>query len=104
MGYCLHKYSSFFNGARSFFVSATEYLLKWCPMKEDILKHATRIDFENRLEKSSCSVEYFIHHYHKSFTSVDIDKLIKQFWNYQLLITSDILTFVKQLAGLDESY
>ena len=32
------KFSSFFSAVRMFFSYATEYLLKWCPMKEDLLK------------------------------------------------------------------
>ena len=52
------SYKSFFDGAREFFVRATEHLLASCPFQGDILCHATWIDFKNRLE--SFRTEFFI--------------------------------------------
>ena len=30
-------------------IRATEYLLKWCPLEDEHISHATWLDFENRL-------------------------------------------------------
>ena len=33
----------------NFFVCAASYLIKWCPLKEELLLHATWLDFEHTL-------------------------------------------------------
>ncbi len=95
------KFSSLFSAARKFFVCATDYLLKWCPMEEELLKHATWIDFDSRMDKGFCSVEYFTYRYPIFFTSLDRDKLHEQFVSYQLLADSDIPESVKEKSGSD---
>ena len=98
------KFSSFFCAVREFFMHAIEYLLKWCPLKEELLKHATWIDFENRLDKGFCSVDYFIHRFPNIFQSVDMDKLNEQFLNYQLLMPGDIPAFIREKAEENDHY
>jgi len=33
----LYQQTTFFNAAKAFFIKATEYLLKWCPLKDELL-------------------------------------------------------------------
>ena len=81
---------------------AASYLIKWCPMKEELLLHDTWLHFEQRLQKSFISVEYFVHRFPKNFASIDIDKLNKEFINHQLLSPSDIPSTIKESANLSE--
>ena len=96
-------YSCFFDAVQAFFIFASDYLLKWCPIKDDLLSHATWVDFEHRIEKSFYSVEFFIHRYKQIFTGMNMDKLEEQFLNYQLLTDEEIPKDVKEKAGRDES-
>ncbi len=70
-------------------------------MEEELLKHATWIDFDSRMDKGFCSVEYFTYRYPIFFTSLDRDKLHEQFVSYQLLADSDIPESVKEKSGSD---
>ena len=97
------QYSSFFDAAKAFLVRATEYLIKWCPLEDELLTHATWLDFEHRLEKNFLSVQYFILHYPEIFPEMNMDQLNEQFLNYQLLSAEDIPKSVKDSAGLNES-
>ena len=89
------QYSLFFRAVKAFLVRATEYLLKWCPLEDELLTHSTWLDFENRLEKSFLSVQYFVLHYLDIFPDMNMDQLNEQFLNYQLLLAGDIPTVVK---------
>jgi len=40
----------FYTAVKAFYIRATEYLLKWCPLQDRLLIHSTWIDFEHRLE------------------------------------------------------
>lgn len=97
------QYSLFFRAVKAFLVRATEYLLKWCPLEDELLTHSTWLDFENRLEKSFLSVQYFVLHYLDIFPDMNMDQLNEQFLNYQLLLAGDIPTVVKDSAGLSEN-
>ena len=35
------SYSTFFDGVRAFLICSSEYLLKWCPIEDEFLSHAT---------------------------------------------------------------
>jgi len=94
-----HQQTSFFAAAKAFFIKATEYLLKWCPLKDELLVNTTWLDFEKRLEKNF-SVEYFVLKYHDMFSGVSIDQLNVQFLNYQLFSEADISKEVKEQANL----
>ena len=56
-----HDYNKFYKGARTFFITAAEYVIKTYPLKDDLLKHAKFVDFENQEEATFSSVEYFIY-------------------------------------------
>ena len=94
------QYDTFFAAARAFLVKAAEYLLKWCPFQDELLRSATWLDFEHRLDKSFSSVEYFVHLYTNIFPVMDIDKLNEQFLSYQLLEESSIPMEIKDSIGL----
>ena len=49
------------------------YLLKWCPLEDELLTHATWLDFEGRLEKSFNYLEYFICKYPELLSGMDVD-------------------------------
>ena len=97
-----HQHTTFFAAAKVFFIKATEYLLKWCPLKDELLVNATWLDFERRLEKNFSFVEYFVLKYHDIFSGMNIDQLNEQFLNYQLISEADIPKEVKEQANLDE--
>lgn len=40
-----HNYNKFYKGARSFFTTAAEYIIKTYPLKDDLLKHAKFVNF-----------------------------------------------------------
>ena len=84
------SYKSFFKAAREFLIKAIEYLLATCPFQDEILCHATWIDFKNRLEQRFTSVEYFVHRYPEFFDGINMDHLNEQFLNYQLLLKEDV--------------
>ncbi len=54
------KHANFFMAVKAFLVRAAEYLLKWCPLEDELLTHATWLDLEHRLAKCFLSVEYFV--------------------------------------------
>lgn len=97
-----YQYTVFYKAVKAFFFRATEYIIKWCPFKEELLTHSTWLDFEHRLEKSFNSVEYFVLRYPQILQGINIDVLNEQFLNYQLIEEKDITTYVKESAGLTE--
>ena len=58
-----HQFGKFFKAVREFLMCGIEYLLKWCPLEEELLTHATWLNFEQRLLNNFLSVEYFVHRY-----------------------------------------
>ena len=69
-----------------FFESVTSYLLKWCPLKDDLLLNATWIDFKQRLNSTFSSVEYFIARFPSLLSHLNKDLVNDQFLSYQLMI------------------
>ena len=70
------------------------------PLEDELLTHATWLNFEGRPEKSFNSVEYFICRYPELFPGINVDRLTEQLLNYQMLISEDIPITVKESAGL----
>ena len=64
--------------------------------------NATWLDFENQLQKSFSSVEYFVLKYGCILSGINMDQLNEQFLNYQLLAEADIPKEVKERTGLSE--
>lgn len=93
-----YQYSKFFKAAKAFLIRATEYLIKWCPLDDELLVHATWLSFESRLEKTFVSVQYFVDCYQELFTNLNMDKLNDQFLAYQLLTDEDIPQSLKELS------
>ena len=94
--------SAFYSAARDFLATACDYLIKWCPFQEEIVHHATWLDFEHRLDKPFSSVEYFIVRYSSILTSIDLNKLEAQFLNYQLVDEEQIPEYVKASGRVDD--
>ena len=94
----------FYQAVRVFFVCATEYLLKWCPFKDELLSHVVWVGFESRLEKTFSSVEYIVHRYHTLFPGLNMDRLNEQYLTYQLLVDEDIPKSVRESAGVDAEH
>lgn len=92
---------AFFNAIKCFLIRATEYLLKWCPLEDELLTHAKWLCFEDRLESSFNSVEYFVHRYSEIFSGMDKERLNEQFLSYQLLRDEDIPEAVKEITSDD---
>ena len=57
-----YQYTKFFHAAKAFLIRATEYLIKWCPLDDELMTRATWIDFK-RLDKTFLSVRYFVERY-----------------------------------------
>ena len=57
--------------ARWFLIKAVDYLIKWCPLKDPLLHHASWIDFRNRCKCSFMSVEFFVDSYTHMFQQID---------------------------------
>ena len=93
-----NQHSTFFAAVRAFFVRATEYMLQWFPLQDELLLNATWIDFDQRLNKTFLAVEYFVNRYPSIFTDTNNDLLNEQFINYQLLTTEDIPLHVRESA------
>ena len=51
--------TKFYKSVREVFVDDTEYLLKWCSFSDELVKHEAWIDFNERLNNSLASVEFF---------------------------------------------
>ena len=71
-------------------MEAVTYLLKWCPFEEELLVHATWLNFEERLQSSFCSVEFFVHKFPNILGEMNMDRLNEEFINYQLLSSQDL--------------
>ena len=84
------QFRNFFEAVRKFLVGAADYLLRWCPFEDDLLVHATWLDFEQRLQKNFPSVEYFVHRFPNALDNIDMDRLNEEFINYQLLSAEDM--------------
>jgi len=95
-----HQLKVFYKAVRAFYVRAVEYLLKWCPFTDDLLKHSTWINFEHRAERNFSSVEFFISLYPKLFVNMNMEELHDQFISYQLLVTDDVIQIVREMSGL----
>ena len=96
----VNQLKEFYIAFRAFYVRARDYLLKWCPLQDKLLVHATWIDLEHRLEQNFSSVEYFIGLYPNIFVDMNMEKLHEQFIRYQLLVTEDIFQAVCEKCGL----
>lgn len=83
-------------------MGAAEYLLKWCPLGDELLVAATWLNFEQRLERNFLSVEYFVHRYPSIFSGIDMDRLNEEFLNYQMLSSDAIPKSVKESVNLEE--
>lgn len=75
-------------------------MLKWCPLREDLLVYATWIDFTQRLECTFSSVEYFLRRYPYILSEIDIDSVNEEFLSYQTMVEEDIPEKVRESVGL----
>ena len=65
--------ATFYLSVKRFLICATEYLLKWCPLEDELLTHAKWLSFEHTLDSSFNSVEYFVYRYSKIFNGMDME-------------------------------
>ena len=65
-------------------------MLKWCPLRDDLLINASWIDFHQRLNRTFSSVEYFISRYPSFFENLNMDLVNEQFLSYQIMSEEDI--------------
>ena len=94
------QHKRFYESVRAFLVCATEYLLKWCPLNDELLLHVVWVGFEGRLEKTFSSVEYIVCRFHSLFTDLNMDRLHEQYLSYQLLLDEDVPNSVKESTGV----
>ena len=86
-----------------FFVEATQYLLDWCPLDDVLLDHVGWINFNQKLDFTFTSVEYFVSTFSYILGDIDHDELAEEFIGYQLLCQNDIPESVKELCQLSSS-
>ena len=85
--------TKFYTAVRRFYTTATEYVKKTYPIKDDVLSHAKFINFEKREECDFDSVEYFVHrfpHLQDLTIASEMELLQEEFISYQLLHDTDI--------------
>ena len=75
----VNQLKAFYTAVRAFYVRATDYLLKRCPLQDKLFVHATWIDFEHMLKRNFFSVEDFIGLYPNVFLDMNMEKLHEQF-------------------------
>jgi hypothetical protein len=92
----------FYCAVRKFYECTVEYLKKWFPLKEPLLKHTSWINFDNRHNVSFNSVDFFLSTYPTILGSINKDKLYEQFIAYQMLNEKDIPSYIKESARFDE--
>ena len=85
------------------FLQTTEYLLKWSPFSDELIRHATWIDYKQRLASSFTSVEFFVGKYPLILNDIDIDKLHEQFLNYQTFDEDDLPDHIKDACGINRA-
>ena len=73
----------------------TSYLLKWCPLRDDLSLNATWIDFRQRLSKTFSSVEYFVSRFPSLLNHLDMDSVNDQFLSYQTMREEDVPVSLK---------
>ena len=78
--------------AKAFSIRAVGYLLKWCPLEDELLSNATWLDFEHRLQKNFDSVELFVLKYKQIFSDKRIDKLNTTYLTVYRAIWVSLLT------------
>lgn len=71
--------SNFYLSVRKFFLQTTDYLLKWCPFSDELIRHATWIDYKQSLTSTFTSVEFFVGKYPLILKDINLDKLQEQF-------------------------
>ena len=82
------NFNKFYEGARTFFITAADYVIKTYPVKVELLKCATFVDFDKCDKVTFSDVEYFIHrflHLEHLQEPKEIEALQQQFVLYQLL-------------------
>lgn len=94
--------SNFHLSVREFFVHTTAYLLKWAPFSDELIKHATWIDYNQRLDSSFTSVEFFVGKYPLILKDIDLDKLHEQFLDYQIFDEVDLPERIKDACNIDQ--
>ena len=55
--------STFYKGVRAFYEKAVEYALANLPVKDELLRNATFVDFTSRESAQFVEVEYFVQRY-----------------------------------------
>ena len=92
------QFRNFFEAVRKSLVGAADYLLRWCPFEDDLLVHATWLDFEQRLQKN------FVHRFPNALDNIDMDRLNEEYINYQLLSAEDMSPALKCEENLRVDY
>ena len=72
-----------------------DYLFKWCPFEDELLVHATWLDYEERLQKNFHSVEYFVHTFPNALDKMNMDMLNEEYVDYQLLSVEDLTSSLR---------
>ena len=78
------RMKKFYAGVRAFFTGCVAYLVGKFPWDDEILQHASFIDFEKRKSCSFTSVEYFVGRF-TQLLPFNVDELYDEFRLYQSL-------------------
>lgn len=94
-----------YKGVRIFYTTATQYIIKTYPLKDEILMHARFVNFEKRDQISFDSVQFFVHHFphlHNLTSPGEVELLQEEFIRYQLQRDADIPDEVWEEAKVNE--
>ena len=86
------RIKKFYSGVRAFFVGAASYIVRKFPWSDELLQHATFVDFSKRKVCSFESVRYFLSRFPQHLPSENADSIYDEFRLYQNLqaIPADI--------------
>lgn len=96
----------FMHAVLEFYVQTVKYVIKTFPFNDHLLLHAKFINFDQTLDSSFESVEYFVNIFPKvlQFTARDMDNLKEEFKDYQLLpdLPDDVIKEAKFYFELED--
>ena len=93
--------TKFCSAVRSFYTSCITYMMKNFPLNHQVLKHASFVNYEERLSVDISSAEFFINRYPNFFRNLNLDNLHDEFIDYKT--SSDLPVDVVKLATVTET-
>lgn len=83
---------NFYASVRAFYCKTVEYIIKWFPLKEPVVRDSQFVDFFTKEQCDFSMVTNYVQRYPAllNFKDEDLDKLNEEFVDYQTLHKNDI--------------